>query len=88
MKLLLVILGDGEAEAALKRLVEAGFRATRLASTGGFLRRGNITMMMGMEEENVEKALRILRAELPPPATPGAHRATIFVLNVVQYEQM
>lgn len=88
MKLLLIILGDVEAEAAVKKLVEAGFRVTRLASTGGFLRRGNATLMMGVEEAKVEQALGILRAELPAPVTAGVRRATIFVLNVVRYEQL
>ena len=48
MKLVIVILGDGEAEAAVRNLVEAGFRVTKVASSGGFLRRGNTTRLMGM----------------------------------------
>jgi uncharacterized protein YaaQ len=88
VRLLLIILGDVEAEAVVRKLVEAGLRVTRLASTGGFLRRGNATLMMGVEEAKVEEALGILRAELPPAVTAGVRRATIFVLNVARYEQL
>ena len=88
MRIVLVILGEGEVETVLSRLAEAGFRVTRLASTGGFLRRGNTTLMIGMEEGKVEQALEILQAELPPPITPETQRAKVFVLNVAQYEQL
>ncbi len=63
MKLVIVILGDGEAEAAVRNLVEAGFRVTRVASSGGFLRRGNTTLLMGMEPEKVDQALAVVRRD-------------------------
>jgi uncharacterized protein YaaQ len=88
VKLVIVILGDGEAEAAVRNLVEAGFRVTRLASSGGFLRRGNTTLLMGMEPEKVDQALAVVRQTLTGVADPAQQRATAFVLDVARHEQL
>ena len=88
MKLLVVIVNDVDAEGVLRRLVEAGYRATRISSTGGFLRRGNTTLLMGMEENKVDGALDIIRANTQPPVDAAQHRATIFVLNLSRYGQV
>jgi uncharacterized protein YaaQ len=88
VKLIIVILGDGEAEAAVRNLVEAGFRVTRLASSGGFLRRGNTTLLMGMEPEKVDQAFAVVRQTLSRVVEPGLQRATAFVLDVARYEQL
>jgi uncharacterized protein YaaQ len=61
---------------------------TRIASTGGFLRRGNTTLMIGTEDQKVDDAIEILRANCAPPPEVGAHRATLFVLNIAHFEQL
>ena len=88
MKLVIVILGDGEAEAAVRSLIEAGFRVTRVASSGGFLRRGSTTLLMGMEPEKVDQALAVVRVTLSAVTEPDRQRATAFVLDVARYEQL
>jgi len=88
MKLMILILNDADAESVLRKLIEAGYRATRISTTGGFLRRGNTTLLMGMEESKVEGALDIIRANTKPPEDAGLHRATVFVLNLPRYEQV
>jgi uncharacterized protein YaaQ len=88
VKLVIVILGDGEADGVVRQLIEAGYRVTRLASSGGFLRRGNTTLLMGMAPEKVDDALGQVRQVLAGIADPGSRRATVFVLNVAQYEQL
>jgi uncharacterized protein YaaQ len=88
VKLVIVILGDGEAEVAVRNLVEAGFRVTRLASSGGFLRRGNTTLLMGMEPEKVDQAFAVVRKTLSGVAEPDRQRATAFVLDTARYEQL
>jgi uncharacterized protein YaaQ len=88
VKLVIVILGDGEADGVVRPLIEAGYRVTRLASSGGFLRRGNTTLLMGMAAEKVDEALGLVRRLLAGVADPGSRRATLFVLNVAQYEQL
>lgn len=61
MKLIIAILQDKDGLSALNELNRRGFRATKLASTGGFLREGNTTIMVGVEEPDVEQVLGVLR---------------------------
>jgi len=88
MKLILVILRDEDTEAVSHGLIVAGFRVTRIASTGGFLRRGNATFMIGVEDEKVDQAVQVLHENCSPPAGPGLHRATLFVLDVARFDQI
>jgi uncharacterized protein YaaQ len=87
MKLLIVILRDGDAGAVTERLVAEGYRVTRIASTGGFLRRGNITLLIGAEAEEVDRVINLLRQTCAPPE-PGQHRATVFVVDAAHFEQI
>jgi uncharacterized protein YaaQ len=87
-RLIIVILRDAEGEEVLKALLEADFRVTRIASTGGFLRRGNATLLIGVEKEHVENAMQIIRDNSAPAIDPGLKRATVFVLKVDQFEQI
>jgi uncharacterized protein YaaQ len=87
MKLIIAILNDQDAEAVLQALVEHAFRATRIASSGGFLRKGNTTLLIGTESDRVEAAIELIRhASQPQPS--GQRRATVFVLAVGRYEQL
>jgi uncharacterized protein YaaQ len=65
MKLLVFVTESSLADAAVDALVEQGFRVTRLASTGGFLRRGNTTLLVGVEESLIDQAFEIVRASAP-----------------------
>mgnify|MGYP002681474284 FL=1 len=85
MKLIIAILPDSDSDAVSRALTDADFRITRIASTGGFLRRGNTTFLAGVEEEQVEKALQLIRDSCTSPVETGHHRGTIFVLNVNRY---
>jgi uncharacterized protein YaaQ len=58
-----------------------------VASTGGFLRSGVVTFLIGMRDERVELALDIIRKKLPPLAS-GEKRATLFVVPVERFEQV
>jgi uncharacterized protein YaaQ len=53
MKLLLTIVQDADAPKLQKALIEHGFDSTKLASTGGFLREGNTTLIIGVEDERL-----------------------------------
>jgi uncharacterized protein YaaQ len=88
MKLLIVILNDPDAEAVLQALLEAEYRVTRVASTGGFLRRGNTTLMIGTKEELIDRALEIIRSNTTGVGKIGENRATVFVLPVHRFEQL
>jgi uncharacterized protein YaaQ len=60
MKLVFAVVQDYDANELLKEITSAGFRATRIASTGGFLRVGNTTLMIGVEDYQVRKVVRII----------------------------
>jgi uncharacterized protein YaaQ len=62
-KLIVVVTSDDEAEALIKKLVERGYPATKVSSTGGFLRRGNATIFSGIEASDIENVLAIIRNE-------------------------
>ncbi|HHT26663.1 MAG TPA: hypothetical protein GXZ82_05395 [Firmicutes bacterium] len=61
MKLLIAIVSNDDVRLLLEALVEEGFRATKLASTGGFLRKGNTTLLMGIANEDIDGVLQIIR---------------------------
>jgi uncharacterized protein YaaQ len=87
MKLMIVIIRDTDDEAVIGELVQNSYRVTRMASTGGFLRRGNVTLMIGVEAEKVPSVMDILR-RVTKPADHEQHRATVFVVDMPYYEQI
>ena len=87
MKLIMAILRDIDAGPVVDQLVTQEYRVTRVASTGGFLRRGNITLLIGVEDEQVDAAIEVLRQTCSPP-DPGQRRATVFVVDAPHFEQV
>ncbi len=88
MKLIITILSDTDNEPVSQALITAGFRVTRIASTGGFFRRGSSTLVMGVEDEKVDPAIEVVRKSASPAREHGTSRATIFVLNVEDFTQI
>ena len=88
MKLIIAIVHHTDGEDILQALTDAQFSVTRVASSGGFLRRGNATLLLGVEAEQVRSAIQVIREHSAPPVDPGFKRATVFVLNVERYEKM
>lgn len=87
MKLVIAIIRGVDASPVVDELVTQDFRVTRVASTGGFLRRGNATLLVGVKEQRVQAVIDILREKCSPPE-PGQNRATIFVVDAPHYEQI
>jgi uncharacterized protein YaaQ len=87
MKLMIVIVHDTDNDAVLQALLSQGFRVTRVASTGGFLRRGNVTLLIGVEAEKVENVFDILK-QTTRPVEQEQHRATVFVVDMPYFEQI
>ncbi len=81
MKLIVAIVHNEDAGALVNSLLEAEYRATRLQSSGGFLKQSNATVMVGADDEGVEAVLEIVRANctsrtqivnpMPPIMEPG-----------------
>ncbi|MGQ9730631.1 MAG: cyclic-di-AMP receptor [Candidatus Zipacnadales bacterium] len=61
MKLIIAVVNRRDARALRDRLVQEGFRFTEISSTGGFLGLGNVTLLMGVEQAEVEPALQCIR---------------------------
>lgn len=88
MKLIIAIINDADSEKVTHALTAEDYRVTFIASTGGFLRRGHSTFLIGLEDEKVTNAIDIIKAHTTEPDDPEKKRATIFVLNVNQFIQI
>ncbi len=62
MKLILAVVNSKDRQAVLDALVEGGYNFTEIASTGGFLREGNATILLGTEAGQVEGVVRLIGA--------------------------
>ena len=87
MKMIILIVKDNDADAINQALISERYRVTRVASTGGFLRKGIVTLLLGTRDERVESALELIRTKLTPLPS-GEKRATLFVVPVERFEQV
>lgn len=60
MKLVIAIVQDKDSALLANALVENNIRSTKLASSGGFLRSGNTTFLIGIQEEELDKVLKVI----------------------------
>ena len=63
MKLILAIVSNDDSSSVSSALTKNNFSVTRLATTGGFLRAGNTTIIVGTEDDKVEKAIEVIGNE-------------------------
>ncbi len=59
-KLIVMIVSDNDSDRLMNRLVEEGLPATKIGSSGGFLRRGNATILSGVSDEQVDGVLELV----------------------------
>ena len=81
MKLVIAIVQGEDAGRTVQALSTAGISVTRFASSGGFLQQGNVTLLVGVDEERVEQAVQLIRENcrertryltpMPPMVEPG-----------------
>ena len=88
MKLMIIIVHDSDSEDVIQELVQKDYRVTRMSSTGGFLRRGNSTLLVGCEDQQVDPVIELLKEVCPPPREGNQHRATIFVVDMPYYTKI
>ena len=62
MKLLVAIVQDADVNFLMDALTENSYRVTRLSTTGGFLKKGNTTLLIGVEEAQLDEVLEIIEA--------------------------
>ncbi|MFV0529371.1 MAG: cyclic-di-AMP receptor [Lachnospiraceae bacterium] len=101
MKLIVAIISPDDVASVIKHLTKQGYSSTKLTSTGGLLKEGNVTIIVGIEAENLEVALAIIdkyshsRVRLiqtpsldgvdSPPTEVKVGGATVFVLDCEQF---
>ena len=101
MKLIVAIIHLDDVASVAKHLTRGGFSSTKLTSTGGFLKGGNATILVGVEEERLSGALEIINRfscsrsiMIPTPSLEGMDSpmtevtvggATVFVLDCEQF---
>ena len=91
MKLIIAVVQSQDSDEVVDALVEAEYRATRFASTGGFLRRGNTTIMIGVQDQQVDHVVEVLRgavARSGEPLPEGQSAVTVFVLDLEEYQRL
>lgn len=88
MKLIIAIIKDEDNDTVSKALTDKSFRVTFIASTGGFLRSGRSTLLVGVEDDQVKTALEIIRKNCKHADKSKESRGTIFVLKVDQFTQL
>lgn len=92
MKLVLAVVQDKDSNRLSQALVKANFRATKLASTGGFLREGNTTFLIGTGDSEVDQVLEIIkenckaRQQLFAPMSPLGGSADAYSPYPVEVE--
>ena len=92
MKLIIAIVQDEAASRLISSLMNEGYSATKLATTGGFLRAGNTTLLVGVDDDRfqaamdvIEKVCKSRKQIAPSPASmvgmPGSY--TPYPIEVV-----
>ena len=101
MKLLIAIVQDEDSSKLVSKMMQQGFGVTKLATTGGFLKAGNTTLLLGVDDSRVEESVcksrkqistatttvgGISHGEFPTyPIEVTVGGATVFVLTVDQF---
>jgi uncharacterized protein YaaQ len=63
MKLIIAVINHDDAGAVTQSLTKNGFSSTRLSTTGGFLMAGNVTLLIGVDEEKVQTVIDLIHKE-------------------------
>ena len=92
MKLIVAIVQDEDTSRLVNHLMKEGFSVTKLATTGGFLRAGNTTLLLGVEDEKLRAAMDVIErvcksrkhiAAAPAmPAMVDSHAAATYPVEV------
>lgn len=92
MKLIITIVQDDDSLDLVEELNEKGYTVTKLATTGGFLKSGNTTLLIGLEESKVDAAIKVIRENCErrkgavPIVEPMPEPAGVFVPYPVDVE--
>ena len=85
MKLIIAIVQDEDASRLVSNLMNEGFGVTKLATTGGFLRAGNTTLLVGVDDDKFESAMAVIekvcksRKQIATSPSPVAGTTGVYV---------
>lgn len=94
MKLIIAIIQDDNISKVSKILMENKIGSTKLSSTGGFLKSGNTTLVMGVEDEEVEKVIDLIKSKTTRKKVEKDKRevtvrgANVFVIDIDEYVKL
>ena len=81
MKLIYAIVHEKDSDFVVEALAQHGHTVTRIASTGGFLRFGNVTLLIGVEPEKVNEIIQLF-STCCSSITSAQSAATLFVVEM------
>lgn len=85
MKLIIAIVQDEDASRLISNLMNEGFSVTKLATTGGFLRAGNTTLLLGVDDNKFDLAMAVIervcksRKQIATSPSPVAGTTGVYV---------
>ncbi len=93
MKLIIAIIEDEFSMKVVKALMAEKIRATKLASTGGFLSSGNTTLLVGVEDDRVDEITELIASQCSNRKVKNGSeevtvRANMFVMPIKGYERI
>lgn len=77
MKMIMAIVSSDDANRVSSHLTKENYSVTKLSTTGGFLKAGNTTLLVGTDDERVDRALEIItqhskkRTQVMPSSAVG-----------------
>lgn len=92
MKMIIAVVQDKDSNRLTDALAENQLKTTKLSTTGGFLREGNTTFMIGCEDDEVDDALDIIkkncsqREQMVAPISPMGGNADSYIPKPVKVE--
>lgn len=92
MKLVVAVIQDQDSNRLSNALTKSNFRATKLASTGGFLRSGNTTFLVGVDDDRIPQLLDVIRdncrsrEQMVAPVSPLGGSADSYIPYPVEVE--
>ena len=94
MKLIIAIIQDDYTNKVIKSLMENKHRITKLASTGGFLKSGNTTLLIGVEDEKVDDVVELIKDECTSKKVKTGSKevtvggANLFIMDIDDYKKI
>lgn len=94
MKLAIAIIQDEFSSKVMKSLLAEKIRTTKLSSTGGFLKSGNTTLLIGVEDDKVDYVVELIKNNCKSKKIKDGENeitvggANIFIMNIDQYQRI